>query len=58
MAKVRLTGTSKQVQALAETLEEYSGLKIKYKSREYKQTRYNKNSKEVSVYLDIEDFEE
>ena len=57
MIKVRITAEPEQVETLIANLEEFSGLEIFNVSREYKQTRYNKNSKLVSVYVDIKDYD-
>lgn len=56
--KIRITGLPSQVEAMIENLKEYSGVEINYISREYKQNRYCKTSKFVSVYIDVKDFEE
>ena len=54
--KIRITGLPNQVEAMIENLKEYSGTEINYISREYKQNRYCKTSKFVSVYIDVKDF--
>ncbi len=56
--KIRITGKPEQVRAMVSVIEEYCGLEINYVSDEYKQTRKCKTSKYVSVYLDVQDFEE
>ena len=56
--KIRITGKPEQVRAMVDNMKEYCGLEINYISNEYKQNRKCKESKYVSVYLDVQDFEE
>lgn len=55
--KIRITGTSEQVQAMIGLIKD-TRVDIQYISNEYKQNRKCKTSKYVAVYLDIKDFEE
>ena len=53
--KIRLTGTSAQIEAFLLTFQLRMGGTCKYISKEYPQTRKCKSSQYVSVYIDYDE---
>ena len=55
--KIRITGTPDQVELFVARVEIIAGTQCNYISKPYKQTRKCKDSKNISVYMDFEDYD-